>query len=243
MMRRVTAIAAAGGMALVALAAAPVQAQRPGDGAGTGLEDFVNSVAGQADAAIAARGWQQAGGNGRVNYWWNGGRGQCAAFVVDRGRYTTIQLTDPIDCNRGGGNGGGDGGWRPPVTPPGGGWSGGGWNNDRSDYADFDCNGSEGVVTVQLRGREGRIQLPPSLTPTPVQPRWGDRRPGGSYGDWWDLSSVSVSRNRVSARYTMAGAGTPRLTIDRRSGRISISGSNGYRYSGSCTASMAPQPR
>lgn len=241
MSRIATAVSVAGGMALMAFAAPSVQAQtlRPGEAAGTGLEDFVNSVVGQADAGIAARGWRQAGGNGRVNYWWNAQRQQCAAFVVSGGRYTTIQLTDPVSCNHGGDGGNGEwggGGWRPPVTPPGnGGWNGGdGW----SEYSDFACTGSEGAVTVQMRGREGRIELPASLMPPPSA--WG--RPGRD-GAWWTLNNVYVSNSRATARYNMPGAGTPRLTIDRRSGRITITGSNRYRYTGVCTASMALRPR
>lgn len=232
---RLTGTCIWGGSAALLLSATVALAQRDDQGAGTGLEDMWNSVAGQADAAIAARGWRQVGGNGRVNYWWNERRGQCAAFVVNNGRYTTIQQTDPVDC----GNGSGGSGWRPPITPPVG---GGGWDDGRSDYADYSCSGTEGLVTVQIRGREGRIQLPRELTPVqPRDSRWG--RPDGGYGEWWDLTSISTSRTRITARYTLAGAGTPRVTIDRRRGTISISGSNRYRYNGTCTAQMAPQPR
>ena len=89
-----------------------------------------------------------------------------------------------------------------------------------------------------LLAQKGRIELPASLMPPPSA--WG--RPGRD-GAWWTLNNVYVSNSRATARYNMPGAGTPRLTIDRRSGRITITGSNRYRYTGVCTASMALRPR
>jgi hypothetical protein len=116
---------------------------------------------------------------------------------------------------------------RRPALAPRYGWS---WNDrsDRYDYGnrtelssqDFDAS-----VTVQIWNGGGRIRLPRTLVP-PINSR-------GSNG-WWDLTNVAAGRDQITAIYRLNGLNKPRVTIDRRSGRISIRGTGSYAFRGSC---------
>jgi hypothetical protein len=104
------------------------------------------------------------------------------------------------------------------------------WNRDRDRYESgtytetrkevFDAS-----LMVQTWAGGGRIRLPKSLIP-PINSR-------GNQG-WWDLSDVSVSPDAVRASYRLNGLNKPRLVIDRRSGRITVTGMSDYGFRGTC---------
>lgn len=104
------------------------------------------------------------------------------------------------------------------------------WDSGRYDFGNrteltrqqFDAS-----LMIQLWDGGGRIRLPRSLIP-PIH-SGGSRRDG-----WWDLDNVYQDRRTVRASYRLNGPNQPRLTIDRRSGRIDIQGFAGYRFRGSC---------
>lgn len=80
-------------------------------------------------------------------------------------------------------------------------------------------------VQVQLAGGDGWIHLSGKMIP-PINSRGRD--------GWWPLSNVMVGPDRITATYRLNGLNKPRLTIDRRSGRIDIQGMT--KFSGSCDA-------
>jgi hypothetical protein len=104
------------------------------------------------------------------------------------------------------------------------------WNRDRDRYERDSYNEStreqfDATLTVQLWNGGGRIRLPKSLVP-PLNSR-------GNNG-WWDLYDVSVGRDTISAAYRLNGLNKPRVTINRRSGRIQVQGFSSYGFQGRC---------
>jgi hypothetical protein len=107
------------------------------------------------------------------------------------------------------------------------GWT---WNDrrDRYDYGnrtelttqDFDAS-----VMIQVWNGGGRIKLPRKLIP-PINSR-------GAQG-WWDMTDVTIDRDTIRGTYRLNGLNKPRVTIDRRSGRVNIQGSFDYAFRGSC---------
>lgn len=80
-------------------------------------------------------------------------------------------------------------------------------------------------LMVQLWDGGGRIRLPKSLIP-PINSR-GDN-------GWWDLTDVRAGPDMIAATYRLNGLNKPRLTINRRSGRITVQGMSNYGFRGSC---------
>lgn len=78
---------------------------------------------------------------------------------------------------------------------------------------------------VQTWAGGGRIRLPRALIP-PINSR-------GENG-WWDLSDVVVGPDVIHATYRLNGFNKPRVTIDRRSGRITVQGLSNYGFRGRC---------
>ena len=78
---------------------------------------------------------------------------------------------------------------------------------------------------IQLWDGGGRIRLPKSLIP-PIHSR------GNS--DWWDLYDVNSGRDMITASYRLNGLNKPRVTVDRRSGRITVQGMSNYGFRGTC---------
>lgn len=104
------------------------------------------------------------------------------------------------------------------------------WNRDRDryDYGRYNQLTAEqfdASLTVQLWDGGGRIRLPKSLVP-PIHSR-------GSSG-WWELDDVSTGSDVITASYRLNGLNKPRLTIDRRSGRIMVQGLSNYSFRGTC---------
>lgn len=97
------------------------------------------------------------------------------------------------------------------------GWS---WNSrtDRYDYGNrIEMTGQQfdASLMIQLWSGGGRIRLPKKLVP-PINGRGSD--------GWWDLDDVAMGPDIIRAKYRLNGLNKPLITINRRSGEISIQG-------------------
>ena len=104
------------------------------------------------------------------------------------------------------------------------------WNSRERRYTprygtQLGSSGFTADVQVQLTGGQGWIHLRGKMIP-PINSRGTD--------GWWPLTDLNVGRDVITARYRLNGLNKPRLTIDRRSGRIDINGQTSF--SGSCDA-------
>lgn len=104
------------------------------------------------------------------------------------------------------------------------------WNrdHDRYEYDTYTQNRPEifdASLMIQLWDGGGRVRLPKSLIP-PINSR-------GSSG-WWALDDVRVTRDTITAGYRLNGLNKPRVTIDRRTGRVSVQGFSNYAFRGTC---------
>lgn len=107
------------------------------------------------------------------------------------------------------------------------GWS---WNSRRNRYdygnrTEMTAQQFDASVMIQLWDGGGRISLPKKLVP-PINSRGQD--------GWWDLYDVDVQPDMIHAKYRLNGLNKPSVTIDRRSGQISIHGLDPYAFRGSC---------
>lgn len=206
----------------------------------------------------------QAGDDRRYTYWWNKTYGRCVTVATMDGRYDSITETPAPDCGRGGalrerpatvpayaarpgydddGQGDNDrftvegrpvelglvcfGEGQGPDIANRAGWS---WNprRDRYDYGnrmEMTERHFDAALTVQVWPGGGRVRLPKSLIP-PINSRGRD--------GWWDLRDVTIDPDRVTASYRLNGLNKPTMTIDRRSGRISVAGTPPYGFRGTC---------
>ena len=104
------------------------------------------------------------------------------------------------------------------------------WNSrtHRYDYGNrTEMTGQQfdASVTIQLWSGGGRIRLPKKLVP-PINSRGND--------GWWDLYDVDMGSDTIRAKYRLNGLNKPAITINRRSGQISIKGADPYAFRGSC---------
>lgn len=104
------------------------------------------------------------------------------------------------------------------------------WNSrtHRYDYGNrTEMTGQQfdASVTLQLWSGGGRIRLPKKLIP-PINTRGSD--------GWWDLYDVDMGSDVIRAKYRLNGLNKPSITINRRSGQISIQGTDPYAFRGSC---------
>lgn len=104
------------------------------------------------------------------------------------------------------------------------------WNSrtNRYDYGNrTEMTGQQfdASLTIQLWNGGGRIQLPKKLVP-PINTRGSD--------GWWDLYDVQSGPEVITAKYRLNGLNKPSVTINRRSGQISIQGMNPYAFRGTC---------
>jgi hypothetical protein len=83
----------------------------------------------------------------------------------------------------------------------------------------------DSVVMIQVWNGNGRIKLPRKLIP-PINSR-------GAQG-WWDMIDVTVDRDTIRGTYRLNGLNKPRVTVDRRTGRINIEGAYSYAFRGNC---------
>lgn len=80
-------------------------------------------------------------------------------------------------------------------------------------------------VSLQFWPGGGHIRLPKKLVP-PINSRGND--------GWWDLYDVEMGPDVIRAKYRLNGLNKPIITINRRSGQISIKGTDPYAFRGSC---------
>lgn len=64
----------------------------------------------------------------------------------------------------------------------------------------------------------------------------------GDGGGWYPLNNVAANPDSISAKFSTGLFNKPRVTIDRRSGAISVSGMDGFRFAGSCSKSDPNAP-
>ncbi len=107
-----------------------------------------------------------------------------------------------------------------------------GWTwNDRTDRYDYgnrtEMTGQQfdASLMLQLWQGGGRIRLPKKLVP-PINSRGHD--------GWWDLYDVEMGPDIIRAKYRLNGLNKPAITINRRSGQISVVGTSPYAFRGSC---------
>lgn len=104
------------------------------------------------------------------------------------------------------------------------------WNADRDryEYGRYTQSTTEvfdASLMIQLWDGGGRVRLPKSLIP-PINSRGDD--------GWWDLYDVQNGGDVITATYRLNGLNKPRVTIDRRSGRITVQGFGSYGFRGTC---------
>ena len=104
------------------------------------------------------------------------------------------------------------------------------WNSrtHRYDYGnrtEMTAQQFDASLTMQLWDGGGRIRLPKKLIP-PINSRGDD--------GWWDLYDVQNGPDIIRAKYRLNGLNKPAITINRRSGQISIQGMSSYGFRGTC---------
>jgi len=235
-----------------ALASGPAAAQAtPPD-----LRDLVGARAAGGETALMSRGYVNVGGqtgdDRKWTYWWNADRGVCLSVATVNGRYDSIVSTPAPDC-RGGDRGpdrGPEAAYRPapPFRPDAGSYrehialicygegekltneyrSGYEWDRDKRRYVpksgyeltrkDYDTS-----VTIQIDGDAGRIRPVKSMLP-PVH--------SDSDDGWYEIRNLAIGRDAIRGEFKLNGLNRPKLTIDRRSGRITLDGLTKFR--GTC---------
>ena len=83
----------------------------------------------------------------------------------------------------------------------------------------------QATINVSIHGDRGDIQLPKSLIP----PLHGDNSNG-----WWRLDDLIVGHDEIRGQFRLNGLNQPRLSINRRSGAITIEGM--IKFNGRCDA-------
>lgn len=239
-------------LAAMICVASSASAQVPAD-----VRDLVGARGSSGELELQRRGYVNVRGetgDDRIwTYWWNNRTRTCLTVVTINGRYDAITNSPAPDCQKDNGTattlpepvpGGpqpmpvpqqqwfeiglvcfGEG--RKPALASRYGYT---WDYDSGRYVygnqtelsskDFDAS-----VMLQLWDGGGRIRLPDSLIP-PIHSR-------GDHG-WWELDNVSMGRDLIQASYRLNGANKPKLTVDRRSGRISVRGAYSYAFNGNC---------
>ncbi len=223
------------------LFAVPVSAQTVPD-----LGDLVGARAAGAETQMEARGYRAAGGSTvrdmKFTFWWNERKRTCVSVSTVEGRYASIQAVPAGNCDTGGGSQPADqagaraddgsslvlvcygAGTRPTgTTKPAYDWNPSKHKWEWSNTLQSSTQGFSSDVQLELYGDHGRVHLGPSLVP-PIHS-------GGSNG-WWDLDNLSVTPAQITASYRLNGMNKPRLTIDRRTGRIDIRAVT--NFSGQC---------
>jgi hypothetical protein len=107
------------------------------------------------------------------------------------------------------------------------GWT---WNRStrRYDYGsrtELTQEHFDASLMLQLNGNAGEIRLPKKLIPQ-IHSRGN--------GEWWQLDNVEIGPDTITASYRLNGLNKPRLTVDRRSGRITVVGTGDYAFRGTC---------
>jgi len=98
--------------------------------------------------------------------------------------------------------------------------SGAEWNPQKHRYEEKSelvtaPNDFDTAVNVSIHGEGGRIRIPKRLIP-PLHS-------GGSDG-WWNIDDLLVGHNEIRGRFRLNGLNRPTISIDRRSGTITVDG-------------------
>ncbi len=104
-------------------------------------------------------------------------------------------------------------------------WNGRTHRYDYGNRTEMTGQQFDASLTIQLWAGGGRIRLPKKLVP-PINSRGDD--------GWWDLYEVQNGPDIIRAKYRLNGLNKPLITINRRSGQISIQGTNPYAFRGTC---------
>lgn len=83
---------------------------------------------------------------------------------------------------------------------------------------DFDS-----AVNVSIHDDRGRIRIPKQLIP-PLH--------SGGQDGWWDIDDLIVGHNEIRGRFRLNGLNKPSLSIDRRTGTITVDGM--IKFNGRC---------
>lgn len=188
------------------------------------------------------------GDDRKWTYWWNDRRGVCLSVATVNGRYDSVVSTPAPDCRQDGRDGPLAARPDPAFRPDMGAYrehiallcygegekltneyrSGYEWDRDKRRYVpksgfeltrkDYDTS-----VTIQIDGDEGRIRPAKSMLP-PVH--------SDSDGGWYDLRNLTISRDTIRGEFKLNGLNRPKLSIDRRSGHITLDGLTKFR--GTC---------
>jgi hypothetical protein len=218
------------------------------------VRDLVGARAAGGESELAARGYVSAGGEAgddrKWTYWWNERRGVCLSVTTMNGRYDSIVATPAPDCRQGRGGGGGRDYSAGPDYRAG--------YDDYREHIALICYGEENKltteytdsyqwdpdkrkyvqrsgtqltrrdydtsVTIQVDGDTGRIRPAKDMVP-PLHSE--------SDGGWYQISSLSVSRDMITGQFKFNGANRPKIMIDRRTGHITLDGLTQFR--GTCT--------
>lgn len=234
-------------MASAALAAGTAMAQvTPSD-----VRDLLGARAAGGESELAARGYVnvagRAGADRKWTYWWNATRGVCLSVATVQGRYDDIVSTAAADCQEGYGP---DRAMAPaPAYRPDARYqehialicygegekltneyrTGYEWDREKRQYQpksgyeltrkDYDTS-----VTVQIDGDAGRIRPARNMLP-PIH--------SGNDDGWYEIADLSISRDMIHGEFKLNGLNRPKLTIDRRTGHITLDGLT--KFSGTCS--------
>lgn len=214
------------------------------------VADLAGARAAGGETQLLARGYESrfsnVVGDQRYTFWWNARTGRCISVSTVDGRYSALIAVPAENCREAGAAAAADhhqpaaepgyrdpgslvlvcygAGTRPTVqnnpryswNPRNHKWE---WSNELSNSA----QGFNSDVQIELYGDHGRIHLGPKLVP-PIHS-------GGDNG-WWPLDNLVVTPDRITASYRINGLNKPKLTVDRRSGRITIQAIT--NFSGQC---------
>ena len=205
------------------------------------VEDLVGARAAGGETQLLSRGYVSRQSNivrdQRFTFWWNERTGRCISVSTVDGRYAAIRGVPPANCSDGPPSaepadhgttlpasetrdpqslvlicyGSGN---RPTVsTEPTYNWN---HSSHKWEWSNQVTSGTEGFnsdIQIELYGDHGRIHLGPKLVP-PIHS-------GGDHG-WWDLENLVVGRDQITASYRLNGMNKPKITVDRRTGLITV---------------------
>ncbi|QCB55809.1 hypothetical protein E5675_16135 [Sphingopyxis sp. PAMC25046] len=227
---------------------AVASAQAPAD-----VADLVGARGAGGETQLLSRGYEARQSNvvrdQRFTFWWNARLNRCISVSTADGRYAAITSVPAENCGTGGSHAPAPAvdhddrepepgyrdpnslvlvcygaGTRPTVTSkPTYSWNP--WTHkwEWSNQVGNSAQGFNSDVQIELFGNAGRIHLGSKMVPP--------FHSGGDNG-WWDLDNLVVTRDRITASYRLNGMNKPKLTVDRRTGQISIAAQT--NFSGQC---------
>lgn len=226
-------------LALAVVACGPAAAQTAAD-----VEDLVGARAAGGETQLLSRGYELRQSNDvrdqRFTFWWNERTGRCVSVSTVDGRYAAITGVPAGNCDRSPAAGtpavAGDrdpqslvlvcygSGTRPAVKSE----DSYAWDKDDHKWKSetrtvSTTEGYSSDVQIELYGDHGRIHLGPDMVPLIHS---------GGHNGWWEFDNLSVTPDRITASYRLNGMNRPKVTVDRRSGRIDIR--EATNYSGHC---------